>query len=113
MIVTSSLFEANMLWSTLSNYNDSSNFKDTNAFGTWQYQVRLALLKDTQNPIHEGQKNDPKSFYHRFGNGFAWDFYTVQLGQMAGDCVDLNTENPIVAKYITDRFTVSFRQNRK
>ena len=88
-----------------SNYNDSSNFKDTNAFGTWQYQVRLALLKDTQNPIHEGQKNDPKSFYHRFGNRFAWDFYTVQLGQMAGDCVDLNTENPIVAKYITDSYS--------
>ena len=87
------------------NYNDSSKFKNENEFGTWQYQTRLALLKDTKDPIHEGVRNDPKTFYHRYDESFAWDFYTVQLGQMAGDCVDLNTENPIVAKYITDSYS--------
>lgn len=87
------------------NYNDSSSFRNENEFGTWQYQTRLALLKDTKDPIHEGVRNDPKTFYHRYDESFAWDFYTVQLGQMAGDCVDLNTENPIVAKYITDSYS--------
>lgn len=87
------------------NYNDSSNFKNDKEFGDWQYQTRLALLKDTKDPIHEGVRNDPKTFYHRYDASFAWDFYTVQLGQMAGDCVDLNTENPIVAKYITDSYS--------
>ena len=87
------------------NYYDSSKFKNSNEFGTWQYQTRLALMKDTKDPIHEGVRNDPKTFYHRYDNSFSWDFYTVQLGQMAGDCVDLNTENPIVSKYITDSYT--------
>ena len=27
------------------------------------------------------------------------------MGQIAGDCVDLNTENPLVAKYITDSYS--------
>ena len=70
-----------------------------------QYGQRLALLKDTKDPIVPGVRNDPKTFYHRYGTGFNWDFYTVQLGQMAGDCVDLNTENPIVAKYLMDSYT--------
>ena len=87
------------------NYNDSTGFKNEKDFGTWQYQTRLALLKDTKDPVHEGVRNDPKTFYHRYDESFAWDFYTVQLGQMAGDCVDLNTENPIVAKYITDSYS--------
>ena len=87
------------------NYNDSTGFKNETEFGTWQYQTRLALLKDTKDPIHEGVRNDPKTFYHRYDESFNWDFYTVQLGQMAGDCVDLNTENPIVAKYITDSYS--------
>ena len=87
------------------NYNDSTPFKNANEFGGWQYQTRLALMKDTKDPVHPGVRNDPKTFYHRYDESFNWDFYTVQLGQMAGDCVDLNTENPIVSKYITDSYS--------
>ena len=87
------------------NYNDSTPFKNEKDFGGWQYQTRLALLKDHKDPVHKGVRNDPKTFYHRYDTSFNWDFYTVQLGQMAGDCVDLNTENPIVAKYITDSYS--------
>lgn len=88
---------------------DEQGTMNANDFGTYQYQTRLALMKDTKDPVIEkdGKKvrNDPKTFYHRYDESFAWDYYTVQLGQMAGDCVDLDTENPIVAKYITDSYS--------
>ena len=86
------------------NYNDPSGFKSQKDFGDWQYQTRLALMKDTKDPVKEGTKNDPYSYYHHYGQ-FNWDFYSCQMAQIAGDCVDLNTENPIVAKYITDSYT--------
>lgn len=86
------------------NYNDPTGFKNEGDFGTWQYQTRLALMKDTKDPVKEGSKNDPYSYYHHYGQ-FNWDFYSCQMAQIAGDCVDLNTENPIVAKYITDSYT--------
>ena len=70
-----------------------------------QYQSRLGLLKDHCDPVKPGVRNDKKTFYHRYDSSFSWDYYTVQLGQIAGDCVDLNTENPIVAKYLTDSYS--------
>ena len=68
-----------------------------------EYAVRLALLKDTMDPISSEQRNDPYSLYHHYGF-FNWDLYNCQLGQIAGDCVDLNTENPLVAKYLVDSY---------
>ena len=90
------------------NYDTKGTMSDHD-FAGFQYQTRLALMKDTRDPVitKDGKKvrNDPKTFYHRYDESFAWDYYTVQLGQMAGDCVDLNTENPIVAKYIADSYS--------
>ena len=86
------------------NYFDTTKFKNESDFGGWQYQTRLALMKDTTDPVKEGTKNDPYSYYHHYGQ-FNWDFYSCQMAQIAGDCVDLNTENPLVAKYITDSYT--------
>ena len=90
------------------NYDTKGTMSDSD-FAGFQYQTRLALMKDTKDPVNtkDGKKvrNDPKTFYHRYDESFAWDYYTVQLGQMAGDCVDLDTENPIVAKYITDSYS--------
>jgi glycosidase len=92
----------------LDSYDEQGNMKD-DAFATYQYEMRLALMKDTKDPvvIKNGKKvrNDPKTFYHRYDKTFSWDYYTAQLGQIGGDCVDLNTENPIVAKYITDSYS--------
>jgi hypothetical protein len=39
------------------------------------------------------------NYWHHFGN-FNWDDITCQWAQIAGDCVDLNTENPAVDDYI-------------
>lgn len=69
-----------------------------------QYQTRLALMKDTSDPVIEGQKNDPYNLYHHYGF-FNWDEYDCQVGQIAGDCVDLNTENSIVSNYITECYS--------
>ncbi len=63
-----------------------------------QYKARLALMKNT-----DGQNHDVNNIYHHYGQ-FNWDDYTCTLGQIAGDCVDLNTENPTVYKYLVDAY---------
>ncbi len=59
-----------------------------------QYQRRLALMKNT-----DGQNHDKNNYWHHFGN-FNWDNETRWWAQIAGDCVDLNTENPRVYNYL-------------
>ena len=60
-----------------------------------QYQARLAVMKE--------DANDTKNYYHH-DKSLSWGSYTEQTGQMAGDCVDINTENPEVAEYLTSTF---------
>ena len=64
-----------------------------------QYQARLALMKNT-----DGINHDTENLFHHYGN-FNWDDFSSQLAQIAGDCVDLNTENPIVYKYLVDSYS--------
>lgn len=64
-----------------------------------QYQARLALMKNT-----DGKNHDSKNYWHHFGN-FNWDDITSQWAQIAGDCVDLNTENPLVYNYIIEAYS--------
>lgn len=64
-----------------------------------QYGSRLALMKNT-----DYQNHDYRNYFHHFGFG-NWDNFSVQFFQMAGDCVDLNTENPKVLKYIGDAYS--------
>ena len=59
-----------------------------------QYQRRLALMKNT-----DGQNHDSHNYWHHFGN-FNWDLPNRWWAQIAGDCVDLNTENNTVAEYL-------------
>ena len=60
----------------------------------YQYQRRLAMMKNT-----DGQNHDPHNYWHHFGN-FNWDLPNRWWAQIAGDCVDLNTENNTVADYL-------------
>lgn len=60
-----------------------------------QYQARLACMK-------EDDKDTAFNFHH--SKDMSYESYTEQTGQIAGDCVDVNTENPTVAKYITDTY---------
>ena len=59
-----------------------------------QYQRRLALMKNT-----DGNNHDIHNYWHHFGS-FNWDLPNRWWAQIAGDCVDLNTENNTVAEYL-------------
>lgn len=61
-----------------------------------QYDWRLAQMKNT-----DGQNNDSKNIYHHYAH-FNWDNSSRWHGQIAGDCVDLNTENPYVTNYLVE-----------
>ena len=61
-----------------------------------QYQRRLTMMKNMN-----GQNQDIHNYWHHFGM-FGWDDPSRWWGQIAGDCVDLNTENDEVAKYLVD-----------
>ena len=62
--------------------------------GGEQYAKRLAMMKNT-----DGQNHDKNNYWHHYGN-FNWDDDTRWWAQIAGDCVDLNTENAYVANYL-------------
>lgn len=71
-----------------------SNYMSMN--GDSQYQARLALMKNT-----DGKNHDNRNSWHHYAH-FNWDDPSRWWGQIAGDCVDLNTENPRVTNYIVD-----------
>lgn len=64
-----------------------------------QYQARLALMKNT-----DGINHDVNNIYHH-EQSLGWEDYTCQTAQIAGDCVDLNTENPTVYNYLQDAYS--------
>ena len=61
-----------------------------------QYHRRLTMMKNM-----DGQNHDIHNYWHHYGQ-FGWDDPSRWWGQIAGDCVDLNTENDEVAKYLVD-----------
>lgn len=65
--------------------------------GSVQYAKRLAELKNT-----DGVNHDVNNYWHHVGNNWNWDDYSRWYAQIAGDCVDLNTENPYVSNYLVD-----------
>ncbi len=64
-----------------------------------QYEARLGLMKNTR-----GVNEDTHNFWHHYAH-FNWDDPSRWWGQIAGDCVDLNTENPAVSNYIVDCYS--------
>lgn len=59
------------------------------------YGARVASLKE--------DVNDTDLIYHHCKNT-DWNNESVQLGSIAGDCVDLNTEHPTVFNYLIDAY---------
>lgn len=60
-----------------------------------QYSQRLDMMKEADL--------DTNNYYHH-EKSMGYGSVLETLGQMAGDCVDINTENPVVADYITDTY---------
>lgn len=91
-----------------------------------QYQQRLNLLKNVTYSGENGNTTgtmpaskdygiqklsdsnvyNANNYYHSgYFQSLNWDDWTCKYGQIEGDCVDLNTENPAVAEYTTDAYS--------
>ncbi len=64
-----------------------------------QYDARLGLMKNTR-----GKNEDTHNYWHHYAH-FGWDDPSRWWGQIAGDCVDLNTENAAVTNYLVNCYT--------
>jgi glycosidase len=64
-----------------------------------QYAARLSKMKNTPDENGNTLNYDSCNYWHHYGN-FNWDEINCQWAQIAGDCVDLNTENPMVENYL-------------
>lgn len=60
-----------------------------------QFQARIRAMRA---PL------DADVHYHNHEFKGGWEQYEVQLGSIAGDCQDLNTENPAVAEYMRNAY---------
>ena len=70
-----------------------------NLAGGAQFQARLDILQS----IHTSGHNTNEA-YHRETAGGGWGQPLEQYASIEGDCRDLNTENPEVAKYINNTY---------
>lgn len=91
-----------------------------------QYQQRLNLMKNvtysgdngnstgpqpaakdfSMDKISQSDTYNPNNYYHTgYFQSPNYDDWTTKFSQIAGDCVDLNTENPAVAEYVVDSFS--------
>ncbi|MCM1066252.1 MAG: alpha-amylase family glycosyl hydrolase [Muribaculaceae bacterium] len=61
------------------------------------HDPRINALKN-----EDGINHDHHNYYHHVGNEWNWDDYSRWYAQIAGDCVDLNTENPAVSNYLVE-----------
>ena len=64
-----------------------------------QYGTRLAMMKNS-----DFTNRDTHNFWHHKA-WFDWDDPSRWWGQIAGDCVDLNTEHPTVTNYLVDCYS--------
>ena len=94
--------------------------------GGTQYDQRLNLMKNTSyagdngnstghlpddkdfemNKVSTSDIYNPNNYYHSgYFQSHNFDNWTTKFSQIAGDCVDLNTENPAVAEYVVDCYS--------
>lgn len=64
-----------------------------------QYGTRLAMMKNS-----DFTNRDTHNYWHHKA-WFDWDDPSRWWGQIAGDCVDLNTEHPAVTGYLVDCYS--------
>ncbi len=88
-----------------------------------QYDTRLNLMKNTtirdnnstglkpaetdyeMSKVSTSDKYNKNNYFHTgYFQSLNWDDWTCKYSQIAGDCVDLNTENPAVAEYTNQAY---------
>ncbi len=81
--------------------NTSSAAGANNSTGSHPDDVDYGMAKVSTDPVYNA-----KNYYHTgYFQSLNWHDWTCKFCQIAGDCVDLNTENPAVAEYIVDAYT--------
>ena len=81
-----------------------------NHTGKWGEKNLLDLdsIEDwrTRDLVVMNGTGDPDNIYHhnQFLDAGQFDGYDAQIGSIAGDCYDLETENPVVSKYLSDTY---------
>ncbi len=81
--------------------NTSSAAGANNSTGAHPDDGDYGMAKVSTDPVYNA-----KNYYHTgYFQSLNWDDWTCKYCQIAGDCVDLNTENPAVAKYIVDAYS--------
>ncbi len=109
-------------------FNHSGNFGEENLFPMFKYHsdrdttingiernAESGILPKSYDSLDgnaqygkriDAMKNDSSDKFHIYHHekSFGYEQYIEQTGQMAGDCVDLNTENPTVANYLVDAY---------
>lgn len=70
-----------------------------NMNGSAQFQARLDIMQ-----CASGGNHNQNEAYHRELGGAGWGSMSEQYASIEGDCRDTNTENPVVAQYITDTY---------
>ena len=93
---------ANTSMDGMADYN-SITASGNQSKGTLQFLARLKTLNQDGDGDH---KYDVKDIYHHNGwVGSSFEQYIVQIGSIHyADCIDLNTENPEVYKYLVDAY---------
>ncbi len=69
-----------------------------------QYAARLSKMKNSSDENGQKKNYDSHNLWHHFAHG-NWDEPNRWFFQIAGDCVDLNTENPAVYNYLIRCYT--------
>lgn len=81
-----------------------------NHTGKWGEKNLLDLdgIEDwrTRDLVVMNGTGDPDNIYHhnQFLNDSQQEMYDTQIGSIHGDCYDLETENPVVSKYLRDTY---------
>lgn len=79
----------------------NDNFAVHNSSGT-----HPSAADDTIEKLSKSDTSNPNNYYHTgYFSSHNFDDWSTKYCQIADDCVDLNTENPAVAKYLIDCYS--------
>lgn len=71
-----------------------------------RFKAGIESDKQSSDRVSHSDKYNANNYYHNgYWRNYNWDDYATQYSQIAGDCVDLNTENPEVLNELVDIYS--------
>lgn len=68
-----------------------------------RFKAGIEYDKQQYDRVSHSDTYNPNNYYHNgYWRNYNWDDYATQYSQIAGDCVDLNTENPEVLNQLVE-----------